>query len=123
MRHICLAVKAWETMTEEPNKEAAPPEKLLIDDASDFQFHVAYLAYSEAFDKTTSLEGKKQLNQHITALQQKQIDTQTFYRNISMYRGENGSQYRHGRPFIETQRKKDWRRQAQKQERIKRHRK
>lgn len=109
-------------MTEEPNKEAAPPEKLLIDDPSDFQFHVAFTAYSEAFDKTTSPESRKQLNQNISALQQKQIDYQTFYRNISQYRGEDGSQYRHGRPFIETQRKKDWRREAQKQERIKRHR-
>jgi hypothetical protein len=111
-------------MSEESgNKEAASPEKLLIDDSADFLFHAAYVAYSAAFDKTASPEGRRQLNQSITALQQKQVDYATFYRSISQYRGDEGPQYHHGRAFIETQRKKDWRRKAQKQERIKRHRK
>ncbi len=111
-------------MTEEPIKtESAPPEKLLIDDPTDFLFHAAYVAYSDAFDKTISAEGKKLLNENITALQQKTIDLQTFYRNISQYRGEQASQHHFGKAFIETQRKKDWRRKSQKQERIKRHKK
>jgi hypothetical protein len=110
-------------MTEESgNKEAAPLEKLLIDDSSDFLFHAAYLTYSAAFDRTASAEGKRQLNQSVIALQQKQVDYATFYRSISQYRGDDGSQYHHGRPFIETQRKKDWRRKTQKTERMKRHR-
>lgn len=109
-------------MTEEPIKtEPAPPEKLLIDDPTDFLFHAAYIAYSDAFDNTNSSEGKNQLNENITALRQKTIDSQTFYRNISQYRSEQASQFHHGKAFIETQRKKDWRRKSQKQDRIKRH--
>ena len=43
------------------NNESTPPEKLLIDNSSDFQFHAAYLAYSDTYDKATSLEIKEQL--------------------------------------------------------------
>jgi hypothetical protein len=57
-------------MVEEPEKkESLPlPEKLMLDDPSNFQFHAAYLTYSELFDKTTSPETKRQLNESITAL-------------------------------------------------------
>jgi len=100
------------------------PEKLLIDDPSNFLFHAAYLTYSEAFDKTVDPEGKKQLNENIVALQQNQIDCQTFYRNISRYREDTGAGPRpYGRMMIKTQRKRDWRKQTQKRERIQRHRK
>ena len=100
------------------------PEKLLIDDPSNFQFHAAYLTYSEAFDKTVDAEGRKQLNENIMALQQNQIDCPTFYRNISRYREDSGSQPRaYGRTLIRTQRKRDWRTQTQKYERIRRHKK
>lgn len=108
---------------ESENKQPASPEKLLIDNLSDFQFHAAYLTYSMIFDKATSLETKEQLNQNITALQQNKIDYQTFYRNISQYRAEEGSQRDYGRTLLKTQRKRDWRRQTQKHERIKRHKK
>jgi len=109
-------------MTEEPPREPTPPEKLLIDNPSDFQFHAAYLTYSDIFDKTTDPEAKKQLNQTITALQHTQIDLQTFYRNIDQYRTERVP-HQYGRALIRTQRKKDWRRATQKHERIKRHKK
>lgn len=111
-------------MTEEPeNKEASSPEKLLIDNPSDFRFHTAYLTYSGIFDKMTNTEAKGQLNQTITALQQNEIDFQTFYENINQYRGAEGQQFSYGRSFIKTQKKREWRRSSQKQERIKRHRK
>jgi hypothetical protein len=111
-------------MTEEPASSAsASPEKLLIDNPSDFQFHAAYLTYSNIYDKTSNPESRKQLNQNITALQQKQIDYPSFYKNINQYRGEESQQYGYGRAFITTQRKRDWRRKTQKQERIKRHKK
>jgi len=111
-------------MTEEPNKtETASPEKLLIDDPSNFQFHAAYLTYSGIFDKTTNPETKKQLNQNILALQENQIDCATFYGNISQYRTEDSTQYNYGRSLIRTQRKRDWRRKTQKHERIERHKK
>jgi hypothetical protein len=108
---------------ESSNKESTSPEKLLIDNLSDFQFHAAYLTYSNTFDKTTNLETKKQLNQNIKALQQNQIDYPTFYKNISQYRTEDGSQYSHSRTIIKTQRKRDWRRKMQRHERIERHKK
>lgn len=105
---------------ESSNNELLTIEKLSIDNLSDFQFHAAYVAYAEIYDKTTSLETKKQLNQNIVALQQNKIDYQSFYRNINQYRSEEGSQYRYGRIVIKTQRKQDWRRQMQKEDRNKR---
>jgi len=108
-------------MIEEPGaKESASPEKLLIDNTSDFQFHAAYLTYSTTYDKATSAETKKQLNTNISALQKNEIDYQTFYRNISQYRTEDTQQY-HGRTLIKTQKKREWRRKTQKHERIERH--
>jgi len=78
-------------MAQESEKnESTSPEKLLIDNPSDFKFHAAYLTYSNTYDKTTNSEAKKQLNQNIRALQQKQIDHSTFYKNISQYRTETG---------------------------------
>jgi hypothetical protein len=111
-------------MSQEPSdEEATPPEKLLIDDSTNFLFHAAYSAYSVAFDKTSSPKGRRQLNQTIIALQLKQIDYATFYESISQYRKNEGPKFHYGRAFIETQRKKDWRRNTQKQERNKRHKK
>lgn len=108
---------------ESNNNKSTPPEKLLIDNPSDFQFHAAYLTYSDTYDKTTNPEIKKQLNQNITALQQNQIDYPTFYKNINQYRAEAGPQHRYRRTPIKTQRKREWRRQAKKRERNERHKK
>lgn len=105
---------------ESGNNESASPEKLVIDKPSDFQFHAAYSAYSEIYGRTSNPETKKQLNQNITALQQNQIDYPTFYRNINQYRAEDSTQYRYGRTVIRTQKKQEWRREMQKQERNKR---
>ena len=111
-------------MTEESdNNESASPEKLLVDNLSDFKFHAAYLTYSNTYDKTTNPETRKQLNQNIRALQQNQIDYQTFYKNINQYRTEEGSQHNYGRALIKTQKKREWRRKMQKHERIERHKK
>jgi hypothetical protein len=111
-------------MTEEPEKKESPqPEKLLIDNPSDFQFHAAYLTYSDLFDKASNPEIRKLLNQNITALQQKEIDAQTFYENINQYRGQDATQFRFGRTLIKGQKKREWRRKTQKHERIQRHRK
>jgi hypothetical protein len=116
-------LEACKTMTEKPDSdESTSPEKLLIDNPSDFQFHVAYLAYSNAYDKTDDIETKKQLNQNISALQKNEIDYPTFYRNISQYRKEETSQHDYGRTLIRTQKKREWRRKTQKHERIERHR-
>ena len=109
-------------MTEEPEEtEITLPEKLLIDVPSDFQFHAAYIAYSEAFEKTESPETKKQLNDCITALQKKEMEYSTFYQTISKYRTEPNQRF-HRSP-IRTQRKKEWRKNAQRRERNKRYKK
>jgi len=110
-------------MTEESTENESTPEKLLIDNPSDFQFHAAYLAYADIFDKTADSEIKKQLNQIILALQKNEIDYPSFYKNISQYRQEARSQHRYGRVLIRTQKKREWRRKAQKRERNKRHKK
>lgn len=111
-------------MTEEPEKtDISLPQKLFIDNPSDFQFHAAYIAYSEVYDKISDPENKKELNENLLALQKSQIDYSTFYQQISRYRSFGGFGGGMNRAFIKTQKKKDWRRQTQKQERNKRHKK
>jgi hypothetical protein len=115
--------EVWESMTEEPNKqETPPPGKLLIDEPSNFQFHAAYLVYSELFDNTTETEVKRELNINIEALRQSQISCETFYKNIARHRKMAPSQ-RQEKFSLQTQRKRDWRVKTQRQERIKRHKK
>ena len=110
-------------MTEEPkNNEKLTPEKLLIDDPKNFLFHAAYNTYSELFDSATSIDAKEELNKNITSLKENKIDRSTFYSNITRYR-RIGRDDRHGRFTLNTQRKRDWRKKSQRQDRIKRHKK
>jgi hypothetical protein len=110
-------------MTEEPNKnETPPPEKLLFDDQTNFPFHAAYIVYSDLFDNTTDIEVKADLNSNIEALKQNKIDYEAFYRNIAHHR-KLAPGPRQERFSLQTQRKKDWRKKAQREERIKRHKK
>jgi len=102
-----------------------PVPKQLIDKPTDFRFHAAYLVYSEAWDRTTSQDTKQKLNDAITALSENKIDYETFYRQTSQYRAQLGpEQYSssgRGRMYIETQRKKDWRKREERTSRNKRH--
>jgi hypothetical protein len=109
-------------MSQEPDSENPSVEKLLMDKPSDFIFHAAYLAYSEAWDKAPA-DVKAQLNQVITSLSKGEIDTEGFYRQISQHRGEAGpDRYSFGgRMRIETTRKKDWRKKEAKSARESRH--
>jgi hypothetical protein len=112
-------------MTEEPNDSNTNEpqiEKLLIDDPSSFQFHAAYLVYSEAFDHAGE-DAKKELNQNLEDLKSNKIDLETFYINISRYRKMEQMPRQGGKFTVATQRKKDWRKKTQRQERIKRHKK
>jgi len=111
---------------EEPNqnKEKALPEpNKLMDRPSDFRFHAAYLVYSDAWDKASSSEVKLKLNEILEALSIEKIDYETFYREISQYRVEFNPEHFSGgaRTYIETQRKKDWRRREEREGRNKRH--
>jgi hypothetical protein len=111
-------------MTEQPttNPESIP-EKLQIDDPTNFQFHAAYLVYSELFDHASGSEAKKELNANIESLRENKINPETFYRNVARYRGDGFSERRRDRFTVQTQRKKDWRMKSQKQDRIRRHKK
>jgi len=104
-------------------KGAISCEKLLIDNPSNFQFHAAYVAYAELYDKVIEPEAKKELNQNIEALRKNQIDYPTYYRNIDQYRAGTSSGQYHSQSFVKTQRKRQWRRATQKRERIQRHKK
>jgi len=111
---------------EEPEKKEAElpsPEKLLIDNPADFQFHAAYLAYSEAFDKRVEPKVRTELNKSSEALKRNEIDCPTFYRTVNQYRTTMGGEQGHTGLYLKTQRKKDWRRSTQKSERIRRHKK
>jgi hypothetical protein len=110
-------------MTEEPNKnETPPPEKLLVDDTTNFPFHAAYVVYSDLFDTVTNNEARAELNGNIEALKQNKIDCETFYRNIAHHR--NLSPNPHQERFsLQTQRKRDWRMKSQREDRIRRHKK
>lgn len=111
-------------MTEKSdNGKSLSPEKLLIDNPSDFRFHAAYLTYADVYDKATSSEARTQLNQNIAALQQNKIDYSTFYKNINKYRAGESFQPRYGMTFLKTQRKREWRSEMQKRERNKRYKK
>jgi hypothetical protein len=119
----CFIAKSGKNMTEEPNKNETPlPEKLVFDEPTNFPFHAAYLVYSELFDNTTDAEAKADLNRNIEALKENRIDCETFYRNIAHYR-KMSSNPRQERFSLQTQRKRDWRKKTQRQERIKRHKK
>lgn len=112
-------------MSEEPNEQSTNEkpqiEKLLIDDPSNFQFHAAYLVYSETFDKVISGNDREDLNNNIEKLKENKIDLPTFYNNIAHHRKLAPQRQEHF--SMQTQRKKDWRMKTQKQERIKRHKK
>lgn len=112
-------------MTEESktnNNESPKIEKLLIDDTSNFQFHAAYLVYSETFDKVNSAADREDLNKKILDLKENKCDLETFYQEIAHHR-KLSPMPRQERFVMQTQRKKDWRMATQKQDRIKRHKK
>jgi len=114
-------------MNEEPTaNEASEPTdavKKLTDKPLDFRFHAAYLTYSDAWEKVRSPEVKLKLNEILEALSAEKIDYETFYRQISQYRVEFNPEHFSGgtRTYIETQRKRDWRRREEREGRNKRH--
>ena len=111
-------------MSEQPNEQnnlQTQIEKLLIDEPENFQFHAAYLVYEDAFDKAHDINAKAELNRNIQELLENKIDSQTFYMNVSRFRKSDVP--RHERFSMQTQRKRDWRKKEQRQDRITRHKK
>jgi len=101
--------------TEEPQIEEVT--KLLIDDPSDFKFHAAYLAYSETWDKMTSPDTRNELNNILTSLSKEEMSYSSFYTTLDEYRRRGSRHYEFSRERIETQRKRDWRKKQNRQER------
>ena len=93
--------------------------KLSIDRADDFRFHVAYLAYSQAWDENVNDEVRKKLNDLIESLSENRTDYKSFYYKLDRFR-ENVEHRRHN---IKSQRKIAWRKREEKKSRIKRHKK
>ncbi|MDR0318709.1 MAG: hypothetical protein LBI09_01590 [Nitrososphaerota archaeon] len=109
-------------MTEQPyEKNTQTPEKLDIDDPENFQFHAAYFVYVEAFDRTSDSEIKTDLNRLILDLKDDKMNYAAFYREVAPFRKIDAP--RQERFTMQTQRKKDWRKKSQRQDRIKRHKK
>ena len=109
-------------MTEQPNENnQSQIQKLLIDNPENFQFHAAYVVYEEAFDKARDNQAKIELNKNLQDLSEGKIDNETFYGNVSRFRKLDVP--RQERFSMQTQRKKDWRKKEQRQDRIKRHKK
>jgi len=108
----------------QPNEAKVTVPKLMIDRSSDFKFHAAYLAYSQAWDKTSSQETKTKLNEIIALLSKEKVDYESFYEKMSQYIGDgSGSKhYAYTRDIIETQRKRDWRKREERAARNARHR-
>jgi len=104
-------------MTEETNPQTEEVTKLLIDKPSDFKFHAAYLAYSGTWDKITSPDTRTELNNILTSLSKEEMSYSSFYKTLDEYRRRGSKHYEFSRQRIETQRKRDWRKKRNKQER------
>ncbi len=103
-------------MTEAEPKE--PPEKIVIDDSSDFNLYAAYLAYSKAWTDHPDDTTRQELNNLLRALQGNELAYPAFYQKIDQYR--NTDQHTQ-RPSFKAQRKRAWRRSEAKRTRIARH--
>ena len=88
-----------------------PISKLQMDNPSDFKFHAAYLAYSEAWDDNDSEATRAALNELISSLSTGRASYEEFYANLSQFRKQR-IEFR--REPIQSQRKRDWRRSEQK---------
>ena len=101
-------------------QEKEHTEKLLVDNISDFKFHAAYMAYSEAWDENTSDEIRTKLNGLISLLSSGEANYGDFYYNLNQFRKQRSGSYLRAR--IQSQRKSDWRRSEKKSARNSRYR-
>lgn len=116
-------------MTEEstlPNSESTAeieaieaPDMLLLDNPSDFRFHAAYLAYSEAWTNNTEPTVRQELNELLQTLHTKNNFPQ-FYQAINHYRSPAEPP---SRTRFKAKKKRAWRRSEAKKTRLSRHKK
>jgi hypothetical protein len=96
--------------------------KLNFPDATDFKFLAAYQKYLESFDKTGP-EDKTNLNDTISRLYNDEITYSEFYQEITKLTGDPEERRRFRRASIKGTRKRAYRQEQQKKDRIERHRK
>jgi hypothetical protein len=101
--------------------ESKSPAKLEIDRPNDFKFHIAYEAYSKAWEANTSDSARVKLNELISSLSRNEDGYSDFYAQMQEYRRDAGG-FRSGRMRIETSRKRDWQRSETRNGRDRRHR-
>lgn len=101
--------------------EKEPVSKVEFKQMTDFKFKAACEAYSKLFDETEGSEERIELNKNISQLFNKEISYPVFYREISRYREDSGRRLRFRRVRIKGQRKRAYRRDQQKKNRIERH--
>lgn len=99
-------------------QEKGTVAKLNLDNPSDFRFHVAYMAYSEAWDENTSEDTRNRLNEIMSTLSATEADYEDFYSKISQFRTK---QIEYHRERIQGQRKRDYRISEKKSARASRH--
>lgn len=100
--------------------------KLLIDNEKDFKFHLAYLAYSSAWDENDNDEARKKLNDLVKSLSDNKSSYQTFYMQLKRFRADDSLGDGRGRSKfspIQTQRKREWQANESKRSRNVRYRK
>ena len=87
--------------------------------STDFKFIAAYGVYSNNFDEATENEEKQRLNDLITKLDSEEISYPEFYE--AMQEDDSERRYRFHRSRIDGSRKFAYRRDEQKRDRIRRH--
>ena len=102
--------------------EKKPPQKLEIDRARDFKFHVAYGVYARAWEDNKSDTARLRLNDLISSLSKDDSEDSyyAFYSGIQEYRRDSMS-FRSGRTRIQTSRKRDWQQRDSRDRRDRRH--
>lgn len=104
-------------------EEKGPVPKIEFEQAKDFKFKAAYEAYSKCFDQVRTDDDRNALNEKITKLFNNEMSYPNFYGEINQLVEGKGEGHEFHRVRIEGQRKRDYRRDEQKTDRIKRHKK
>ena len=112
------AVKSLAFMSESNTENKT--QKLNIDRPQDFKFHIAYGAYSRAWDENTSEATRAKLNELISSLANDESSYSIFYARIQEYRSDSAPIIS-SRSRIETVKKKDWQRGETQHARNRRH--
>jgi hypothetical protein len=115
----CLNQKASivkSVMNEDETKEQ--PEKIVINNSSDFNLYAAYLVYSKAWADNSDETTRQDLNSLMHSLQGNELGYPAFYRKIDQYRDTDQQMQR---PSFKAKKKRAWRKSEAKRTRISRH--